>query len=153
MRIVYQTVECLNLRGTPNVWTEFWHGYVLHEGIIYKSRVPRTSQMTSRLLCHTAAAMRAHNVLCISYNSRDKSLQLSSCKFLTCEMYKSSLRHIHDPVFSSLKMKGIRLLFRSICVSSSIQRRAFTLTTVGFSPVLRMTTVFTTEERTFAAGN
>jgi hypothetical protein len=29
----------------------------------------------------------------------------------TCDMYKSSLRHIHDPVLSSLKMKGIRLLF------------------------------------------
>jgi hypothetical protein len=28
----------------------YWHGYVLHEGITYKSRVPRTSQMTSRLL-------------------------------------------------------------------------------------------------------
>jgi hypothetical protein len=27
---------------------------------------------------------------------------------ITC---MSSLRHIHDPVFSSLKMKGIRLLF------------------------------------------
>jgi hypothetical protein len=26
-------------------------------------------------------------------------------------MYKSSLRHIHDPVLSSLKMKGIRLFF------------------------------------------
>jgi hypothetical protein len=26
-------------------------------------------------------------------------------------MYKSSLRHIHDPVLSSLKMKSIRLLF------------------------------------------
>jgi hypothetical protein len=54
--------------------------------------------------------MRAHNVLCNSYNSRDKPLQLSSCMFLTCDMYKSSLRHIHDPVLSSLKMKGIRLL-------------------------------------------
>jgi hypothetical protein len=30
---------------------------------------------------------------------------------LTCDMYKSSLRHIHNPVLSSLKMKGIRLLF------------------------------------------
>jgi hypothetical protein len=29
---------------------------------------------------------------------------------LTCDMYKSSLRHIHDPVFSSLKMKGIRFI-------------------------------------------
>jgi hypothetical protein len=26
---------------------------------------------------------------------------------LTCDMYKSSLRHIHDPVLSSLKMNGI----------------------------------------------
>jgi hypothetical protein len=26
-------------------------------------------------------------------------------------MYKSSLKHIHDPVLSSLKMKDIRLLF------------------------------------------
>jgi hypothetical protein len=50
----------------------YWHGYVLHEGITYKSRVPITSQMMSRLLRHTAAAMRVHNVLCNSYNSRDK---------------------------------------------------------------------------------
>jgi hypothetical protein len=48
----------------------FWHGYVLHEGITYKSRVPYTSQMTSRLLRHTAAAMPAHNVLRNSYNTR-----------------------------------------------------------------------------------
>jgi hypothetical protein len=26
-------------------------------------------------------------------------------------MYMSDLRHIHDPVLSSLKMEGIRLLF------------------------------------------
>jgi hypothetical protein len=31
--------------------------------------------------------------------------------FLTCDMYKSSLRHIHDPVLSSLKMKGILFFF------------------------------------------
>jgi hypothetical protein len=48
----------------------YWHGYVLHEGITYKSRVPRTSQKTSRLLRHTAVAMRARNVLCNSYNTR-----------------------------------------------------------------------------------
>jgi hypothetical protein len=29
---------------------------------------------------------------------------------LTCDMYMSDLRHIHDPVLSSLKMEGIRLL-------------------------------------------
>jgi hypothetical protein len=32
----------------------------------------------------------------------------------TCDKYKSSLRHIHDPVRSSLKMKGIRLLFSRV---------------------------------------
>jgi hypothetical protein len=38
----------------------------------------------------------------------------------TCDMYKSSLRHIHDPVLSSLKMKGIRLLFFSSMFRSVI---------------------------------
>jgi hypothetical protein len=57
----------------------FWHGYVLHEGITYKSRVLRTSQMTSRLLRHTAAVMRAHNVLCNSYNT-----QPLLCARITC---------------------------------------------------------------------
>jgi hypothetical protein len=35
-------------------------------------------------------------------------LNAQSCKY---DMYKSSLRHIHDPVLSSLKMKGIRSFF------------------------------------------
>jgi hypothetical protein len=30
------------------------------------------------------------------------------CTLLTCNMYMSDLRHIHDPVLSSLKMEGIR---------------------------------------------
>jgi hypothetical protein len=29
------------------------------------------------------------------------------CNLLTCDMYMSELRHIHDPVLSSLKMEGI----------------------------------------------
>jgi hypothetical protein len=33
-------------------------------------------------------------------------------------MYKSSLRHIHDPVLSSLKMKGLRLLYFAFCILS-----------------------------------
>jgi hypothetical protein len=33
------------------------------------------------------------------------------CILLTCDMYMSDLRHIHDPVHSFLKMEGIRLLF------------------------------------------
>jgi hypothetical protein len=38
-------------------------------------------------------------------------LNAQPCKY---DMYKSNLRHIHDPVLSSLKMKGIRLLFFSL---------------------------------------
>jgi hypothetical protein len=31
------------------------------------------------------------------------------CTLLTSDMYMSDLRHIHDPVLSSLKMEGVRL--------------------------------------------
>jgi hypothetical protein len=34
-----------------------------------------------------------------------------SCTLFTCDIYMCRLRHINDPVFSSLKMEGIRLLF------------------------------------------
>jgi hypothetical protein len=37
------------------------------------------------------------------------------CTLLTCDMYMSDLRHIHDPVLSSLKMDSIRLLFLNLC--------------------------------------
>jgi hypothetical protein len=46
----------------------------------------------------------------------NKQYRLKRCKcnsrlpLLTYDMYKPSLRHIHDPVLSSLKMKGIRIL-------------------------------------------
>jgi hypothetical protein len=43
--------------------------------------------------------------------------------FLTCDMYKSSLRHIHDPVLSSLKMKGILsflLVFNFVFINISL---------------------------------
>jgi hypothetical protein len=33
------------------------------------------------------------------------------CTLLMCDMYMSDLRHIHDPVLSSLKLEGIRLLY------------------------------------------
>jgi hypothetical protein len=32
------------------------------------------------------------------------------CTLLTCDMYMSDLKHIHDPVLPSLKMEGIRFL-------------------------------------------
>jgi hypothetical protein len=34
-----------------------------------------------------------------------------SCTLFTCDLYMCRLRHINDPVLSSLKMEGIRLLF------------------------------------------
>jgi hypothetical protein len=33
------------------------------------------------------------------------------CTLFTCDMYMCRLRHISDPVLSSLKMEGIRLIF------------------------------------------
>jgi hypothetical protein len=42
---------------------DFWHGYVLHQGTAFQGRALCKSQMMSRVLRHTAAAMRAHNVL------------------------------------------------------------------------------------------
>ena len=42
--------------------------------------------------CHT---------LCISFSTR------SGCILLPCDMYKSGLRHIHDPVGLSLKVEVI----------------------------------------------
>jgi hypothetical protein len=38
-----------------------------------------------------------------------------SCTLFTCDMYMCRLRHINDPVLSSLKMEGIRLLFLQRC--------------------------------------
>jgi hypothetical protein len=32
------------------------------------------------------------------------------CNLFTCDMYMCRVRHINDPVLSSLKMEGIRLL-------------------------------------------
>jgi hypothetical protein len=33
------------------------------------------------------------------------------CTLLTCDVYMCDLRHIYDPVLSSLKMEGIRFFF------------------------------------------
>jgi hypothetical protein len=33
----------------------------------------------------------------------------------SCDMYTSCLRHIHDPVLSSLKMEGTRSIFFFFC--------------------------------------
>jgi hypothetical protein len=56
-------------------------------------------------------------------------LCVSVIYFLTCYMYKSSLRHTHDPVLSSLKMKGISLLlFLTRCITFTF---VFTIRTVG----------------------
>jgi hypothetical protein len=41
---------------------------------------------------------------------KTKANRCGAC-YLTCDMYKSSLRHIHDPVLSSLKMKGMRFFY------------------------------------------
>jgi hypothetical protein len=42
------------------------------------------------------------------------------CTLLMCDMYLSDLRHIHDPVLSSLKMEGIRFLFICLLILSTL---------------------------------
>jgi hypothetical protein len=39
-----------------------------------------------------------------------------SCTLFVCDMYMCRLRHINDPVLSSLKMEGIRLLYIQIFI-------------------------------------
>jgi hypothetical protein len=41
------------------------------------------------------------------------------CTLFTCDMYMCRIRHINDPVLSSLKMEGIRLLFLRTVLSPS----------------------------------
>jgi hypothetical protein len=50
-----------------------------------------------------------------------KALRCSAC-YLMCDMYKSSLRHIHDPVLSSLKMKGILFCSHIAALETDIER-------------------------------
>jgi hypothetical protein len=45
-----------------------------------------------------------------------------SCTLFMCDMYMCCLRHINDPVLSSLKMEGIRLLFNT---EHSVQIKLF----------------------------
>jgi hypothetical protein len=66
--------------------------------------------------------MRANNVLRNSYNTRPLSTtntrKNNTCSSNTCDMYTCRLRHINDPVLSSLKMEDIRvrLLFANLFV-------------------------------------
>jgi hypothetical protein len=69
------------------------------------------------MLFYYSIVLEAHRVTSMADTDIDvvKNVYLSSLMMKvpvsTYYMYKSSLRHIHDPVLSSLKMKGIRLLF------------------------------------------
>jgi hypothetical protein len=59
--------------------------------------------------CYYSIVLNAHRVTIMA----DIVVMCIGYIFLTYDVYKFSLRHIHDPVLSSLKMKGIRLLFIS----------------------------------------
>jgi hypothetical protein len=50
---------------------------------------------------------------------------------LTCDMYKSSLRHIRDPVLSSLKMKGIFYYYYNFCLRETRRVRMQTKSETG----------------------
>jgi hypothetical protein len=116
--------------GTEDTQT-FWHVYVLGGAYFvwpWKSRPPYRDIVTSqrghwpllirtRYVCTFVGAGSGmgggiRKIKAVRWGAYYYSLALNAqpCKY---DMYKSSLRHIHDLVLSSLKMKGIRLLFSS----------------------------------------
>jgi hypothetical protein len=131
-----------------NVSNFYWHVYVLGPAYFvwpWKSRSPHVTSRTECNIDVTLGTLTATDT-CIEYHvtrfeaPRNVILHtryVSTCvgpvcgrgrgtkinitdthNNNKCDMYKSSLRHIHDPVLSSLKMKGIRLLY-SIFIWSS----------------------------------
>jgi hypothetical protein len=71
--------------------------------------------------CYYSIVLNAHRVTSMADTDIDTVKKRNNAErivvmcigyiFLKYDMYKSSLRHIHDLVLSSLKMKGIRLLY------------------------------------------
>jgi hypothetical protein len=62
--------------------------------------------------CYYSIALNAHRVTSMADTDIDAVKKRNNAeRKKKYDVYKSSLRHIHDPVLSSLKMKGIRLLF------------------------------------------
>jgi hypothetical protein len=111
-----------------NLVSIYWHIYVLGDAYFvwpWKSRVPYRDIVTSqrghlpllirtRYVCTCVGAGSwmgggIRKIKAIRWGAYYYSLVLNvqHCNYDT---YKSSLRHIHDPVLSSLKMNGIRLL-------------------------------------------
>jgi hypothetical protein len=114
----FSNLRAFNLSKNTVEFKFIWHGYVLHEGTGYHGRVPLISQMTSRLLRHTAAAMRAHNVLCNSH-LRHTAAAMWAHNVL-CNSY---LRHTaaamraHDVLcnsYNSITVEINRCSFRSV---------------------------------------
>jgi hypothetical protein len=65
------------------------------------------------IVCHVTHFEASRNVILHTrYVTRIAAMRIIftriGCTLLTCDMYTSDLRHIHDPVLSSLKMEGIR---------------------------------------------
>jgi hypothetical protein len=42
------------------------------------------------------------------------------CTLLTCDIYMSELRHIHDPVLSSLKTEGTRFFLQTLYMFQAV---------------------------------
>jgi hypothetical protein len=74
--------------------------------------------------CYYSIVLNAHRVTSVADTDIDAVRKRNNAErivvmcigyiFLTYDVYKSSLRHIRDPVLSSLKMKGVRLLFSKV---------------------------------------
>jgi hypothetical protein len=101
--LIIKPTRCTNISNR--------HGYVLHEGTAYHGRVQRISQMTSRLLRNTAAAMGAHNVLCNSYlrhtaaAMRAHNVLCNSYNSITVEINRYSFRSVRFALYIVTRSK------------------------------------------------
>jgi hypothetical protein len=86
----------------------------------------RTRYVCTRVGAGSGRGMGKRKIKAIRWSAYYYSLVLNAqpCKY---DMNKSSLRHIYDPVLSSLKMKGIRSLFpRCTIMRPPTQLQVFT---------------------------
>jgi hypothetical protein len=123
----------MRIEDDYNIIFVCWHVYVLGASFFvwpWKSRVPHvtswrhTGDIDRRVGAVSGMGGGIRKIKAIRWGAYSYyySLVLNahSCKF---DMYKSSLRHIHDAVLSSIKMKGIRFFFFTyLCTSRYITR-------------------------------
>jgi hypothetical protein len=122
---------CVGARvvGVKIRWTK-----AIRCGACYYSIVVNAHRVTSMADTDIDAVRKQKKTEVYTYSCYAYNFYAYRFTLLTCDMYMSDLRHtsIHDPLLSSLKMEGTRLLFFS-CLRVSCNHRSsrFRIGTVG----------------------